>query len=55
MPSMTMKFTFQGTKTGARVQCVTRFPSLEAMEQLMQMGMEEGMRSAMGQLDAVLA
>ncbi|MDQ2654835.1 MAG: SRPBCC domain-containing protein [Chloroflexota bacterium] len=55
MPSMTMKFSFQTTKSGARVQCVTTFPSLEAMEQLTQMGMEEGMRSAMGQLDAVLA
>jgi len=34
---------------------VTRFPSVEAMEQLVQMGMIEGMKSAMGQLDAVLA
>jgi uncharacterized protein YndB with AHSA1/START domain len=55
MPSMTMKFNFEATKTGARVTSVTRFPSLEAMEQLTQMGMEEGLRSAMGQLDAVLA
>jgi uncharacterized protein YndB with AHSA1/START domain len=55
MPSMTMKFNFQTTQTGARMQCVTTFPSLEAMEQLTQMGMEEGMRSALGQLDAVLA
>lgn len=55
MPSMTMRFSFQTTPTGARVQCVTTFPSLAALEQLTQMGMEEGMRSAMGQLDAVLA
>lgn len=55
MPSMTMKFTFETTKTGARVTIVTTFPSLEAMEQLTQMGMDEGLRSAMGQLDAVLA
>ncbi|MFN0178253.1 MAG: SRPBCC domain-containing protein [Gemmatimonadales bacterium] len=55
MPTMRMVFSFQGTATGSRVTCVTTFPSLEAMEQLIQMGMMEGMRSAMGQLDAVLA
>lgn len=54
MPSMTMQFSFEATKSGARVTIVTTFPSLEAMEQLTQMGMEEGLRSAMGQLDAVL-
>lgn len=34
---------------------VTTFPSLEALEQLLAMGMEEGMKAAMGQIDAVLA
>jgi hypothetical protein len=33
----------------------TRFPSLEAMEQVLAMGMEEGLREAMGQIDAILA
>lgn len=37
-----------------RVSSVTTFPTIEAMEQLVQMGMIEGMRSAMGQIDAVL-
>lgn len=55
MPTMRMVFTFQGTPTGSRFTSVTTFPSLEAMEQLVQMGMMEGMRSAMGQIDAVLA
>jgi uncharacterized protein YndB with AHSA1/START domain len=55
MPSMRMVFTFQPTDTGSRVTCVTHFASLESMQQLEQMGMEEGMRSAMGQLDGVLA
>lgn len=55
MPSMTMKFTFESTKTGVRMTSVTTFPSVEAMEQLMKMGMEDGMRAALGQLDAVLA
>lgn len=33
----------------------SRFSSLEAFEELAAMGMEEGMRSAMGQIDALLA
>jgi hypothetical protein len=32
-----------------------RFPSREAMEQLLAMGQEEGMKQAMGQIDAILA
>lgn len=55
MPAMRMVFTFHETATGSRFESVTTFPSLEAMETLVQMGMMEGMRSAMGQVDAVLA
>jgi len=55
MPVMRMTFTFEATPTGSRFTGVTRFPSLEAMEQLVAMGMVEGMESALGQLDAVLA
>ena len=49
-----MKFTFETTPTGSRMTCVTRFSSLEAMEQVAA-GMEEGLRAAMPQLDALLA
>jgi hypothetical protein len=31
------------------------FPSTEAMEQLLAMGMEEGLKEAVGQIDAILA
>jgi uncharacterized protein YndB with AHSA1/START domain len=55
MPSMRMVFEFSATKTGSRFESVTYFPSLEAMEQLVKMGMMEGMKSAMSQIDAVLA
>jgi uncharacterized protein YndB with AHSA1/START domain len=55
MPSMRMVFNFEATASGSRFTSVTTFPSLEAMEQLVQMGMMEGLQSAMGQLDAVLA
>jgi uncharacterized protein YndB with AHSA1/START domain len=53
MPS-SMKFAFETTPTGSRMTVVTRFSSLEAMEQTVP-GMEEGLRAAMPQLDAVLA
>lgn len=55
MPTMRMAFTFESTSTGSRSRIVTRFPSLEAMQKLVEMGMMEGMRSAMGQIDALLA
>ena len=49
-----MKFTFETTPTGSRMTTVTQFASVEAMENLAA-GMEEGMRAAMPQLDALLA
>jgi uncharacterized protein YndB with AHSA1/START domain len=55
MPSMRMVFTFEPTSTGSRMTSVTHFTSLESMEQLVKMGMIEGLKSALGQLDAVLA
>jgi uncharacterized protein YndB with AHSA1/START domain len=55
MPSMRMVFTFEPTPTGSRMTNVTHFTSLESMEQLVKMGMIEGLKSALGQLDAVLA
>lgn len=54
MPSMHMTFEFEATSTGSRCTTLTTFPSLEAMEQLVQMGMMEGLQSAMSQIDAVL-
>ena len=55
MPTMRMVLTFEPTATGSRFTNVTHFASIEAMEQLVKMGMIEGLRSALGQLDAVLA
>src|SRR5687767_6192624 len=53
MPTMRMVFTFERTDTGSRVMILTKFTSVEAMEELVKMGMIDGLRSAMGQLDAV--
>jgi uncharacterized protein YndB with AHSA1/START domain len=53
MPA-SMIFTFETTPTGSRLTIVTQFSSVEAMEQTIP-GMEEGLRAAMPQLDALLA
>ena len=55
MPTMRMRFAFEAHDGGTRMTTVTTFPSLQALEQLLEMGMEDGMKAAMGQIDAVLA
>lgn len=55
LPTMRMTFSFESTAKGSRFTSVTRFTSVEAMESLVQMGMVEGTKSAMSQIDAVLA
>ncbi|HEY5801687.1 MAG TPA: SRPBCC domain-containing protein [Burkholderiaceae bacterium] len=49
-----MTFTFAATAVGSRLTIVTRFSSVEAMEETIP-GMEQGLRAAMPQLDALLA
>lgn len=55
MPTMRMITTFEATPTGSRFTGVTHFTSVESMEELVKMGTVEGMQSAVGQLDGVLA
>ena len=55
MPTMRMRFTFEPHDGGTRMVTVTTFPSVEAMEKLLGMGMEEGLKAAMAQIDDVLA
>ena len=40
---------------GTTMTVVSTFPSTDAMTQMLEMGMEEGMREAMGQIDPLLA
>lgn len=54
MPSMTIRFTFQSAPVGTLMTTVTTFPSIEAMERLLAMGMEEGIKAAAGQIDGIL-
>jgi len=55
MPEMTMVLTIEPTGNGSRMTIVTSFPSAEVMAKLLEMGMEEGMLAAAGQIDDVLA
>jgi len=54
MPSMRMNFAFEATTSGSRLTTTTFFNNVDELEQLTKMGMEEGMRQAMGQIDGVL-
>ncbi|MBO1901690.1 SRPBCC domain-containing protein [Leucobacter weissii] len=54
LPSMRMVFDFAETALGSRLTTTTYFTSLEELEQLRAMGMEEGLQAAMQQIDAVV-
>ncbi|GAA1162380.1 SRPBCC family protein [Nesterenkonia sandarakina] len=54
MPRLRMTLGFEATAEGSRLTTTTWFSSAEDLQQLLEMGMEEGMTSAMGQMDAVL-
>lgn len=47
--------TLEASEVGTRMTAVTTFESVEQLEKMLAMGMEEGMREALGQIDALLA
>jgi uncharacterized protein YndB with AHSA1/START domain len=56
LPTTTVRVTLQEQAGGGtRMEIASTFPSLEAMEQLIAMGVEEGMAAAIGQIDQLLA
>ncbi len=56
MPRMQMTVTLAELPTGAtRMLVETRFPSREAMDQMIEMGMEEGIKAGIGQIESILA
>lgn len=55
MPTMTMRLDITDRDgRGVTMSMRTTFPSLEAMDRLLGMGMEEGLSSAISQIDALL-
>lgn len=55
LPTTYVNFAFEDTDSGSRLTTTSRFDSVEQLQQLVDMGMLEGMREAMGQIDSVLA
>lgn len=55
MPRMTMRVALEPSGTGTRMTVTTLFRSVEEMQQLLTMGMAEGLEGAAGQIDALIA
>ncbi len=55
LPTTRMAFAFEAMDGGSRLIVTSRFDSLEQLEQLLDMGMLEGAREAMSQIETVLA
>jgi len=54
MPTMVMTMTLEGNGDKTTMTTVTKFNSLDELEQLLEMGMAEGITQAMGQIDDLL-
>jgi len=55
MPTTTVQMRLTEHDGGTRMELRSVFASREQMEQLVDMGMEEGLKQAVGQMDALLA
>jgi uncharacterized protein YndB with AHSA1/START domain len=56
MPMNQFRVTIEDIGAGrTRMSIISTFPSTEAMEQLLALGVEEGLMQAVGQIDAILA
>jgi uncharacterized protein YndB with AHSA1/START domain len=55
MPAVVMRVTLTETPSGTEMAIVTRFPSVDAMERLVAMGMEAGITSSVAQIDGLLS
>ena len=55
LPVSANVYTFEATDGGTRAVFTSTFASAEALQQVLDMGVEEGSRSAIDQIDAFLA
>ena len=55
MPTCVMRCTLTADGAGTVMTLVTTYPSTEAMERMVGMGMVEGLSQALGQIPAILA
>jgi uncharacterized protein YndB with AHSA1/START domain len=54
-PPMSGVVRFETTETGARMTCVSTYRDMQQMEAMLERGMQDGMRLAIGQIDGLLA
>jgi len=55
MPTTITIVSFEDLDGRTRMTMQSKFPSVEAMEQMVEMGMEEGLKQAVGQMDQILS
>jgi uncharacterized protein YndB with AHSA1/START domain len=55
LPATRVRFAFEETEGGSRLTTTSRFDSADQLQQLIEMGMLEGTKEAMSQIDTVLA
>jgi uncharacterized protein YndB with AHSA1/START domain len=55
LPTMHMLMALEATESGTSMRITTTFANQEQMQQILDMGAEEGMKQAMGQIEDVLA
>jgi hypothetical protein len=56
MPTMVIRVSLDEREGGGtRMAVETTFPSIEVMDQMIEMGMEEGMAAGLAQIDAILS
>jgi uncharacterized protein YndB with AHSA1/START domain len=55
IPSTRFNVTIETIDSGSRMTIESVFPTVEALEQMLAFGMEEGLTEAVGQIDAILA
>ena len=55
MPVAMFNVTIETVDLGSKMTIEHHFPTVEALEQMLAMGMEEGLTQAVGQIDAILA
>jgi uncharacterized protein YndB with AHSA1/START domain len=55
LPVNVMRLEFEAVGAVTRMTIRSTFPTIEAMEQTLAMGAEEGMKAALGQIDGLLA
>lgn len=55
MPTSHFEYTFEAVDGGTVLRCVSRYDTVEELQKTLDMGVEEGLRGAMSQMEPLLA